>query len=261
MLNDVNIDVLKIDMKFLNIKKTEMGKGVGILEAVINMARMMGIKVIVEGVESMEQVDFLIRMGCEYAQGYFYYKPVTMDEFEELLIKERTRFDYTGIQIKENQQLHIRELMNENLFSETIVNNILGAVAFVEIYDNTLEVIRTNDTYERTIMTGDKNDVIRHKFPMQNVYDEDKMLLWNTFKKAYENPLEGASCEIRYIKSDGGLVCYRIRTFFLRENNNRKMFYGSVADVTGEKNQELELSIAEKQLESALRLSGINSFD
>ena len=110
-------------------------------------------------------------------------------------------------------------------------------------------------------MTGDKNDVIRHKFPMQNVYDEDKMLLWNTFKKAYENPLEGASCEIRYIKSDGGLVCYRIRTFFLRENNNRKMFYGSVADVTGEKNQELELSIAEKQLESALRLSGINSFD
>ncbi len=261
MLNDVNIDVLKIDMKFLNIKKTEMGKGVGILEAVINMARMMGIKVIVEGVESMEQVDFLIRMGCEYAQGYFYYKPVTIDEFEELLIKERTRFDYSGIQIKENKQLHIRELMNENLFSETIVNNILGAVAFVEVYDNTLEIIRTNDTYERIIQTGDKNDIMRHKFPMQSIYDEDKPILWNTFKKAYECPMEGASCEIRYIKGNGGLVCYRIRTFFLRENNGRKMFYGSVSDITNEKNQEMELSIAEKQLESALRLSGINSFD
>lgn len=261
MLNDVNIDVLKIDMKFLNINKKELGRGVGILEAVINMARMMGIKVIVEGVENMEQVDFLIRMGCEYAQGYFYYKPVTIEEFEELLIKERTRFDFSGIQIKENKQLHIRELMNENLFSETIVNNILGAVAFVEVYDDTVEIIRTNDIYQRNIMSGDRSDSLMHKFPMTNVYEEDRALLLDVFKRAFDNPLEGATGEIRYIKPGGKMVCYRIRAFYLRENNGRKMYYGSITDISQEKQQELVLSIAQKQLESALRLSKINCFD
>ena len=261
MLNDVNIDVLKLDMKFLNINKKEFGRGVGILEAVINMARMMGIKVIVEGVENMEQVDFLIRMGCEYAQGYFYYKPVTMDEFEELLIKERTRFDFNGIQIKGNKQIHIRELMNENLFSETIVNNILGAVAFVEVYDDTVEIIRTNDIYERSIMSGDKSDALRHKFPMQNIHPEDRANLLDIFKRAAESPMEGASGEIRYIRNNGKMVCFRIRAFYLRENNGRRMFYGSVTDISKEKQQELNLSIAQKQLESALRLSKINCFD
>ena len=261
MLNDVNIDVLKIDMKFLNIDKKEFGRGVGILEAVINMARMMGIKVIVEGVENMEQVDFLIRMGCEYAQGYFYYKPVTMDEFEELLIKERTRFDFNGIQLKENKQLHIRELMNENLFSETIVNNILGAVAFVEVYDDTVEIIRTNDIYERSIMTQGKEDKMSHKFPIQSVHPDDRDILFDIFKRAVENPLEGAHGEVRYIRDNGNMVCFRIRAFYLRENNGKKMFYGSVTDISSEKQQEMNLRIAQKQLESALRLSKINCFD
>lgn len=261
VLNDVNIDVLKIDMKFLNINKKEPGKGVGILEAVINMARMMGIKVIVEGVENMEQVDFLIRMGCEYAQGFFYYKPVTVEEFEELLIKERSRFDYNGMQLKENNQLHIRELMNENLFSETIVNNILGAVAFVEVYDDTVEIIRTNDIYERNIRTDELKDVLSHKFPMSKVYEEDRKLLLGIFQKAFDNPMEGATGEIRYVRSSGRIVCYRIRAFYLRENNGKRMFYGSITDISEEKQQELELRIAEKQLASALRISKINCFD
>ena len=261
MLNDINIDVLKLDMKFLNINKAEFGRGVGILEAVINMARMMGIKVIVEGVESMEQVDFLIHMGCEYAQGYFYYKPVSLDEFEELLIKERTRFDFSGIQLKENRQIHIRELMNENLFSETIVNNILGAVAFVEVYDDTVEIIRTNDIYQRTIVSREKTDKLMQNFPMQNVYEEDRENLLDIFSRAFANPLEGATGEIRYIKDAGEIVCYRIRAFYLRENNGRKMYYGSITDISQEKQQELVLSIAQKQLESALKLSKINCFD
>lgn len=260
MLNDVNIDVLKLDMKFLSISENLLGKGVGILEAVVNMARMMGTKVIVEGVETREQVEFLLGMGCEYAQGYFFFKPVTVEEFEELLFRNRQQFDYSGIQLKKNNQLHIKELMNENLFSETIVNNILGAIAFVECYGDVVEIIRTNDTYDRSIMSKD-GDEERRRFPLKYVYPDDKENFLRVFHNAYQNPLEGASGEFRYIKQDNRIVWYRIKAFFLREQNGRKMFYGSVTDLVSEKQRELEVNITEKKLESALRLSQINCFE
>ena len=260
MLNDVNIDVLKLDMKFLSISENRLGKGVGILDAVVNMARMMGTKVIVEGVETKEQVDFLLGMGCEYAQGYFFYKPVTSEVFEDLLLKDRRQFDYTGIQIKKNNQLHIRELMNENLFSETIVNNILGAIAFVECYGNEVEIVRTNDTYDRVIMSRGGGEE-RRRFPLRYVYPDDKEKFLRIFQEAYQNPLGGATGEFRYIKQDDRIVWYRIKTFFLREHDGRKMFYGSITDLVSEKQRELEVNITEKKLESVLRLSQINCFE
>ena len=70
MLKDVNVDVLKIDMKFLDMDEQSVGKGVGILEAITNMARLMGLRLIAEGVETREQVDFLLNIGCIYGPGW-----------------------------------------------------------------------------------------------------------------------------------------------------------------------------------------------
>lgn len=260
MLNDVNIDVLKLDMKFLNISENTMGKGIGIVEAVVNMARMMGMRVIVEGVETQQQVDFLISMGCEYAQGYFFFKPVTADTFEELL-RERNFFDYSGIQLKKNNQVNIRELLNENLFSETIVNNILGAIVFAEFDGSIVEIIRTNEQYERMIGSETAHDIHRHNFPMENILPEDIAGFVRMFCIAYEHPLDGAVCEFRYKKPDNRIVWYRVRAFFLREQGNKKLYYGSVTDIRGEKERELELNIAEKKLENALRLAESNCLD
>ena len=80
-------------------------------------------------------------------------------------------------------------------------------------------------------MTGDKNDAVRHKFPMQHIHPEDRKSLLDIFRRAVENPLEGASGEVRYIRSSGKLVCFRIRAFYLRENNGRKMIYADKRDL------------------------------
>lgn len=260
MLNDVNIDVLKLDMRFLNINENTKGKGIGIVEAVVNMARMMGMRVIVEGVETQQQVDFLVSMGCEYAQGYFFFKPVPAESFEELL-SERKLFDYSGIHLKKDNQVHIRELLNENLFSETIVNNILGAIAFAEFDGSTVEIIRTNEQYDRIIDSEPVGDSLRHNFPMENIFPEDIEGFIKMFWDAYDHPMDGAVCEFRYKKTDNRVVWYRVRAFFLREQEGRKLYYGSVTDIRGEKEREFELDIAEKKLENALRLAESNCLD
>lgn len=81
-LKDINVDVLKIDMGFLrktkNIEKSKI-----ILNSVIQMAKEIGMLVIIEGVETAAQVEMLTHMGCDIFQGYYFSKPVRPEEFEE----------------------------------------------------------------------------------------------------------------------------------------------------------------------------------
>ncbi len=82
MLKDINADVLKIDMGFL--RKTEnQTRARVILNYTIDMAHELGMSVVTEGVETKEQLEFLQNMGCTMFQGYYFEKPMPIEEFEE----------------------------------------------------------------------------------------------------------------------------------------------------------------------------------
>ncbi len=84
MLQDYDFDILKIDREFIrNLETNEKSRG--IVVAVINMAHVLGMKVIVEGVETKAQVEFLRVCGCDYIQGYYFYRPLPEEEFVKLL--------------------------------------------------------------------------------------------------------------------------------------------------------------------------------
>lgn len=86
MLKDVEIDVIKFDRGFLqDTQKSERQKV--ILSAITNMAVGLGIKVVVEGVETQENVNLMKEYGCTIAQGYYYAKPMPIDQFE-IIFKE-----------------------------------------------------------------------------------------------------------------------------------------------------------------------------
>ncbi|MDR0930053.1 MAG: EAL domain-containing protein [Oscillospiraceae bacterium] len=83
MLNELPIDILKLDMKFV---QSEMAKAEhqGIMQFIIGLARWMNLEVVAEGVETQAQMGRLKEIGCDYAQGYYYSKPVPAHEFEKL---------------------------------------------------------------------------------------------------------------------------------------------------------------------------------
>lgn len=84
MLRKAPIDTMKIDRFFLDeIMSTERGKI--IVESSVRMAKMIGLDVIAEGVETKEQLEFLRSIDCDIAQGYYYSRPIPVDEFEEFL--------------------------------------------------------------------------------------------------------------------------------------------------------------------------------
>ena len=83
MLKSERVDEVKIDKTFVDDIATDKGKV--LLGNVIRMINELGIDMIAEGVETKEQADFLKENGCMYAQGYYYYKPMPIEEFAKLL--------------------------------------------------------------------------------------------------------------------------------------------------------------------------------
>ena len=83
MLSQMKLDILKLDMKFV---QNEIAKPAdqSILNDIITMAHRMGLGVVAEGVETLDQVKRLQAVGCDYAQGYFFSKPLPVGEFEQL---------------------------------------------------------------------------------------------------------------------------------------------------------------------------------
>ena len=82
LLKDYDFDVLKVDMEFLrDMEGNERSKT--IVSAVLEMARSLGIRTLVEGVEKPGHRDFLREAGCDMMQGYLFGKPRPI-EFAEL---------------------------------------------------------------------------------------------------------------------------------------------------------------------------------
>lgn len=85
MLQNTQFDVLKIDRAFLS-EFMESSRGRKIISHTISMSRDIGLDIIAEGVETSEQALFLSECGCDSAQGFYYSKPITQEEFDKLLI-------------------------------------------------------------------------------------------------------------------------------------------------------------------------------
>lgn len=83
-LRDFPIDSLKIDRSFVD-EVTSVVEDTSIVKAVISMARNLGLRVVAEGVENVDQLEFLRTQACDEAQGYFFSRPVDPDAFAELL--------------------------------------------------------------------------------------------------------------------------------------------------------------------------------
>lgn len=83
-LKDIDIDVLKLDMKFLS-DSNRIEKSKTIISSVINMAEALGLPVIAEGVETKQQAEMLLSYGCKYMQGYYFSKPVPAEDYEKML--------------------------------------------------------------------------------------------------------------------------------------------------------------------------------
>ena len=231
MLKSVPVDVLKMDMRFLEINENEEEKGIGILDSVINMAKQMRVPIVVEGVETQKQENHLLKMGCRYTQGYYYYKPMPTTAFEDIISDPRN-INHEGFWCRQTESVHIKEFLDTNLFNDVMANNILGPAAFYDLYENNIEITRVNEQYFRLAGISTQEDEDYRKRFWNHVRDDDRQFLVSIFEKAYDNPTQGSSGFIHYLRADETVLWVYMRVFFMREKEGHKLFYASLTDMT-----------------------------
>ena len=84
MLKNVNVDVIKLDRTFVPADR-DQSRSAQIVSSMLEMAQSLHLPVVIEGVETKEQANMLRHMGARYAQGFLYYRPMQVEDFEALL--------------------------------------------------------------------------------------------------------------------------------------------------------------------------------
>lgn len=88
VLLNSELSIVKMDRQFF--LKNMNGNSKTIIQVIINLIKSLNMVVVAEGVETKEYADFLIQCGCDLIQGYYYYKPMPVDEFNRLLQKQQS---------------------------------------------------------------------------------------------------------------------------------------------------------------------------
>ena len=240
MLKNLSIDVVKLDAQFLNIDEGNEEKSIRILESVTNMTKTIGVPIIVEGVETKEQKDFLIDLGCRYIQGYYFYHPMRTAEFEKL-IADPEKIDTSGISFKANQQFRLRELLDNNIYSDTMLNNILGPCALYSWHGDEVDIVRYNEQFYEAVDVPDfsqrLND-IRRFMPKTDVPRMIQLL-----HLAKQDRLNGSKGILHFYKTDGTLTTFYMHFYYLHLEGDDKIFYGSVQNITKLSNLEKQMTL------------------
>ena len=261
MLKDINVDVLKIDMRFLD---RDDRRSKDIMESVIRMARWLDLPVIAEGVETREQVNFLLDVGCSYAQGYYYARPMEAAAFEALLTDgSKVQHEQCALQDARRPILDFRDLLHENTISDRMLSSIIGSVALYSYADGDLRLIRGNEAYRRLIATLGEgvNGAEEGGSLLPFMHDEDRDALVAAAEETVRScPDDGVEVVVRRMGTNG-CHWHKMRLFHLNTTNGSATVYGSVTDVTERMEYMEALRKSEQRFEMTLEASGTVVFE
>lgn len=243
MLKDLPVDILKLDLAFLD-SQDETGRGGNILNSIVRMAKWLRIPVICEGVENRRQAEFLRTIGCNWAQGYYYSKPVPIVEYEQML-KVGTAPDKSskGVWLDVD---NTEEILNPNMQLNLIFNSIGGGIGLYEFDGMHLELLRANNGYfelfhEKTDILNDAEHNMLEKIP-----EEDWPIIFSAVHEATESGKTQTFILRRRI--DGERILWvEVRLTIITTNNDSQLFYMAFTDVSAQhlKNEQLR-TITEK---------------
>lgn len=230
ILKDIEVDVLKIDMKFLS--KTEIpGRGENIIASVVRMAKWLNVPIIAEGVEKEEQVEFLYSIGCEYVQGFYFAKPMPIAEYEALMSNAESFVP------EQKQQFDTDSLWAINPQMEMLFTNMDQAVGIYEFENDQIVILRVNKAFYD--LFGYEDILVRTNNPLNAIKSEYRDILLNAFNSAIDTK-NTSECE--YVREcTGSNKWIRARIKYLNQIGEKSILIATLIDITSQRAIDLEL--------------------
>lgn len=237
-LKDLPVDMLKIDMKFMDDLE-KGGKSAIILESVVRMTKWMNLQAVAEGVETKEELNFLKSVECNYIQGYYFYKPMPREEFENLL-NDPEVVDIKTAAIRNTGKDDFSVLYNESMKAEGVFQNMVGGLGIYELMNDRIEILRVNKGYYE-IMKPDNtvNLTAEERLLSRFMPPEDYKTLLAKCLEA-EQTRDTVQIQARRKRYDGSMVWLDAKIRYLGNKEKRKLFYFYIMDITRIKEAEQE---------------------
>ncbi|MEG1758216.1 MAG: EAL domain-containing protein [Oscillospiraceae bacterium] len=235
LLKDILIDALKIDMQFLSVSEFP-GRGENIIASVIRMAKWLGIPVIAEGAEKIEQVEFLRSVGCDYVQGYYYARPMPVMDYEQLCIN--LSLDMQLKNDKKYDSFCYDDLFTINEWMKRLFSNNLQAAIICEYYDDTIELVRVNEAYYALV--GHEDMVARSSNLLNSLDDKHKAPLLRAFYTCAQT-MESTECEYMRRRMNGTPLWLGARLRYVTTVGNKHIIIVELTDITMRKEIDAEL--------------------
>lgn len=227
-LKEINVDILKIDMDFLPNGK-DKGKGEKILSSIVRMAGWLGMPVIAEGVETVEQKIFLEGIGCGYVQGFYYAKPMPVSEYEELIEKS------AGIESVEDSSAR-GNLAGAVWSSDPQIDEILKGISIpVAIYEcgtDSIEVVRVNRTFLGEFGKDEKTQ--SYSALISQLDYENRQRVEHGFAVIHQMK-EPVQVEFSYLTPEGDESWYLLKLHLLDQITSSSLVCGTYLDITAQK--------------------------
>lgn len=228
MLHTVHLDVLKTDVRFMS-QDAYNSRAYSIVGSVVSMAHMIGMIVVTEGVETEQQRENLVAMGGNFAQGFYFYRPMPVEDFEHLLMdpgKIGDAFAH-GMHVGENH-LKFRDLIGRGMLSDTLLDNIIGAAAVYKEADGARSLMQVNEQYRMLSRKGD-DDL---SDTQDAVISENPEEIERLFREADKYPFEGATGQVT-VHPAGKPQMRGIRVFLLYSCDHYRLYFLTIQDVAG----------------------------
>jgi len=262
ILKDLDVDVIKLDMAFLS--GDIGGRGGTILSSIVQMTKWLNTPVIAEGVETMEQADYMKSTGCNYIQGYLYYKPLPEEEFLENMKKlEHEPLTPAMHLIK---TLDAGKFWDPNSMETLIFNNFVGGAAIFTYNTETKEkkILRVNRKYVKELgMNMTERDIIG-KDVWSSVDDHEEEKYNNMLTRAIVNGDEEMCETWRTVTSDccgEDRICIRTYVREIGEAGKEFLFYAMVQNVTAEKKRDAQLEEDEARYRFAFEQANVYAWE
>lgn len=242
-LKDVPVDVLKLDMKFIE-NSPKKARGGNILASVLRMAHWLELPVIAEGVETKQQADYLKALGCTYMQGYHFFKPMPVDQFEDILFNKgvHSMQFYQDMDIREMDNLWDYSAIGARLF-----NSFIGGASVMEYYDGKAEVIRANDQFYKELTTTREDFLIKQMAMVQQIAPKDRKAFIAMMDRAVVSGDEEHCCVAYLPQQADATIWINHRVKVLATNANRYLIFVCVENISAQKEIEKELDWYKKE--------------
>ena len=234
VLKDTDVDCFKLDMGFLSGGADETRGGI-ILSTVVRMAKWLVVQVIAEGVETLEQADFLRSIGCDCMQGFLYARPL---EEEEYLGRLAAQPGQALRQTQESEALLSADFWNPYSLETLIFSRYAGAAAIFEYKNEKVEILRVNEKYVEELGMNQTEKELIESDPLSVFDEENRSAYLHMLEEAIRTHEEQECVTWRTLSSDccGEERCYvRANVRLISKNANGYLFYAMIRNITSER--------------------------